>query len=287
MPLFRSLMFVPGNQQRKIDKVKDLASDAIIFDLEDSVPANEKKTARQMVRLALQENNERVNFVRINDVSTPHLMADLEAVIHSGLHGVMLSKADIKDHVIIVDYLLSHLERQNAIEPGTLEIIPLIESASGVHHAYDIATVSTRVKRLAFGSVDYTLDIQAELSDEGAETFYARSQLVVASRAAGIESPIDAVHIRINDKEGLQQSTQMAKRLGYQGKLVIHPDQIEIVNKVFAPTSEEIEYARRIVLAYEEANKAGSAAFQLDGRMIDSPVVARFKKIIELSKETP
>jgi citrate lyase subunit beta/citryl-CoA lyase len=284
MPLFRTLMFVPGNQQRRLDKVKDLDSDAFIFDLEDSVPENEKGTAREMVRKALSDNTERVCWVRVNDVSTSYFMDDLEAVVHSALYGIVLSKADTREQIVIADYLLGHMERKNGLRPGVLEIIPLIESASGIFHAYEIAAASPRVKRLAFGSVDYTLDIQAELSDEGVETLYARSQLTVASRAAGIEPPIDAVHIRVKDTEGLLLSTQMAKRMGFQGKLVVHPDQIAIVNKAFLPTSEEIEQAGRIVLAFEEANRSGLAAIQLDGRMIDIPVVERAKKIIELSK---
>ncbi len=284
-PLYRTLMFVPGNQQRRLDKVKSLQSDAVILDLEDSVPLHEKESARSLVRQTLLgQHAEQVCFVRINDITTPFLVDDLESVVVSSLRGIMLPKADGRDSIFLADYLLTHFERKNGIDPGKLEIIPLIESASGVQHSYEIASACKRVKRLAFGSVDYALDVRAELTDEGTETLLARSQLVVASRSAGIEPPIDAVYFHINDTQGLSKSAEFAKKLGYQGKLVVHPNQIETVHQAFTPSEEEIEQAERIVQAFAEAQRSGLAAIQLDGKMIDIPVVERAKKMTKFRK---
>ncbi|MGG1558608.1 HpcH/HpaI aldolase/citrate lyase family protein [Geobacillus thermoleovorans] len=280
MFLSRTWMFVPGSQERRLQKVKDLPADVLIYDLEDAVAASEKEKARKMVRQALRENAEKVNFVRINDPSTPYFLADLQEIVAEGLAGIILPKAAKKEDVILVDRLLGQLEEGKNLPRGSIRIVPLIESALGLQHAYEIATASDRVIRLAFGSVDFTLDIGAKLTKEGTELLYARSQLVVASRAAGIEGPIDAVYIHIRDLEGLQQETRFAKQLGFQGKMVIHPEQIPIVNKIFMPTAEEVEEAKAIVDAFAEAVAAGSGAIQWNGKMIDYPVAERAKRIV-------
>jgi len=284
MFLSRTWMFVPGSQERRLQKVKDLPADVLIYDLEDAVAASEKEKARKMVRQALRENAERVNFVRINDPSTPYFLADLQEIAVEGLTGIVLPKAAKKEDVILVDRLLGQLEEGKNLPQGSIRIVPLIESALGLQHTYEIATASDRVIRLAFGSVDFTLDIGAKLTKGGMELLYARSQLVVASRAAGIEGPIDAVYIHIRDMEGLRQETTFAKQLGFQGKLVVHPDQIPIVNEIFTPTAEEVEEARGIVSAFAEAVAAGSGAIQWKGKMIDYPVAERAKRIVAQAK---
>jgi citrate lyase subunit beta/citryl-CoA lyase len=283
--LFRTWMFVPGNNERRIEKAKGLNADVIIYDLEDAVALNEKETAREMVRNTLQQNQDRVKFVRVNDLHTAFFSDDLAAVVNAGLSGIMLPKASSAEDIIAADSLITKLEQQNGLKDGSIEIVPLIENALGVYFAYDIAKSSDRVKRLAFGSVDYTLDIQAELSKEGTELLFARSQLVIHSRAAGKESPIDAVFIHIKDEDGLLRDAKLAKQLGFQGKLVVHPDQIHIVNEVFTPTLEEIEEAQAIVVAFDEALQRGLAAIQVGGKMIDYPVAARAKKTVEKAKQ--
>ncbi|GAB7386463.1 aldolase/citrate lyase family protein [Bacillaceae bacterium] len=284
MFLSRTWMFVPGSQERRLQKAKDLPADVIIYDLEDAVAANEKEKARKMVRQALQESVGRVNFVRINDPSTPYFLADLKEVTGKGLAGIVLPKTAKREDVTLVDRLLGQLEEAMNFPKGSIRIVPLIESALGLQYAYEIATASDRVTRLAFGSVDFTLDIGAELTKEGLELLYARSQLVVASRAAGIEGPIDAVYIHIRDREGLRQETQFAKQLGFQGKLVVHPEQIPIVNEIFTPTAEEVKEARGIVAAFAEAVAAGSGAIQWNGKMIDYPVAERAQRIVAQAK---
>jgi citrate lyase subunit beta/citryl-CoA lyase len=237
-----------------------------------------------MVRKAVCNPTDKVNFVRINDAATPFFFEDLQEVACPGLAGIVLPKAASSNQIELVDYLLTQIEQKRNMETGSIQIVPLIESASGLHHAYQIATASKRVKRLAFGSVDFALDIGVQLTKEGTEILYARSQLVVVSRAAGIEPPIDAVYIHVKDAEGFLRDTQLAKQLGFQGKLVIHPDQIGTANQVFAPTAEEIEEAKTIAAAFDEAVATGLAAIQVNGKLVDYPVAERAKRILEQAK---
>ncbi|NRF94372.1 CoA ester lyase [Paenibacillus frigoriresistens] len=283
--LFRSWMFVPGNNERRIEKLKDLNADVVIYDLEDAVSLNEKEKAREMVRYALNQYENRISFVRVNDLLSPFFADDLKAVVTEGLYGIMLPKASKAKDILEADTQITELEQKNGLAAGSIEIVPLIENAQGVYLAYDIAISSDRVRRLAFGSVDYTLDIHAELSKEGTEILFARSQLVVHSKAAGKESPVDAVYIHIKDQDGLLRDAKLAKQLGFQGKLVVHPDQIAVVNGVFSPSQEEIVEAQAIVTAFDEALRSGMAAIQVGGKMIDYPVAARARKILEKAKQ--
>lgn len=282
--MYRSWMFVPGNSERRIEKAKTMLSDVIIYDLEDAVALHEKPQARQMVKLALHDNSNKINFVRVNDPSSSYFPEDLREIMGKGLSGIMLPKAANKEQLAAVDALLTQLESEKDLFQGCIEIVPLIESAIGLYNAYEIASANKRIKRLAFGSVDFTLDINAELTKEGKEILFARSQLVVVSRAARIDPPIDAVFVHLKDHEGILKDARLAKQLGFQGKLVVHPDQIGVVNDVFSPKREEIEEAMVIVNAFEEANSAGSAAIQVGGKMIDYPVAERASRILRQAK---
>jgi citrate lyase subunit beta/citryl-CoA lyase len=284
MSLYRSWMFVPGNHERKLEKAKDLQADVIIYDLEDAVALSEKEKARKMIRKAIADNGNKVNYVRVNDISTPYFLDDVSEVAVAGLDGIVLPKAGKKEDVLLANLLLTQIEQKRNLEQGSTEIVPLIESALGLHNAYEIAASCKRVKRLAFGAVDFTLDINAELTKEGVEILYARSQMVTSSRAAGIDPPIDTVYVHIKDHKGLLTDTRLAKQLGFEGKLVVHPDQINVVNKVFAPTAEEVQEAKAIVAAFDDALYSGAAAIQLNGKMIDYPVAERAKKIVDQAK---
>ncbi|WP_047151802.1 HpcH/HpaI aldolase/citrate lyase family protein [Aneurinibacillus tyrosinisolvens] len=281
MPLWRSWMFIPGNQERKLAKAAQTEADVIIYDLEDAVPIEEKKQARQMVKQALTKKNGRETFVRINDLSTPYFMDDIQEMVGYGADGIMLPKTGKKEDIDLVDYLLRAAEMRHGRKVGETVIMPLIESASGLHHAFDIAKASDRIRCLAFGSVDYTLDVYAELTKEGTEILFARSWLVNVSRAAGIHPPIDGVYVDIQDEEGLKKEAKLIKQLGFQGKLALHPKQNVIINDVFLPSEEEIKLARRITQAFDEAIKQGIAAIQVNGKMVDYPVAMRARKMIE------
>lgn len=279
MPLYRSWLFVPGNQERRLEKAKTLSADVLIYDLEDAVPVKEKLTARLNVEKAIKANNQTKVFVRVNDMSTAYFGDDIKAVVTRELSGIMLPKAEDEDDIFHIDHLLTNLEKRKDLTKS-IEVIPLIESARGLLNAYQIAIASKRVKRLAFGSVDFTLDINAQLSKSGKEIMYARSELIVISRAASIEPPIDGVFTHIKDDEGLRKDIQFAKQLGFQGKLAVHPTQINPINELFSPTPEEINTAEKVVMAFEKALSAGLAAVEVQGKMVDYPVVEQARRIL-------
>ncbi|MEW9673746.1 CoA ester lyase [Ammoniphilus sp. 3BR4] len=280
MALIRSWMFVPGSDSKKIGKVQQLPADVIIFDLEDAVALAEKESARKKVKEALGIETNKNYVVRVNSTDTPYFVDDVKEIVGEGLMGIMLPKSESREQILLLDDLLGKLEKEQGLK-REIEVIPLIESALGVCRADEIASASARVKCLAFGSVDYTLDIDAELTKEGFELLYARSRLVNVSRAAGIQSPIDAVYTDIHDLEGLRKETTFIKQMGFQGKLVVYPKQIGVVNEVFMPSREDIENAQMIVSAFEKSVKEGLGAVQVNGKMIDLPVVERAKRIVE------
>jgi citrate lyase subunit beta/citryl-CoA lyase len=273
-------MFVPGSDSKKIQKIERLPLDVIIYDLEDAVAFTEKELARIQIKEVLEHNPDHFNVVRVNGVNTPFFEDDVRGLVSNMLKGIMLPKSETKEQILQLDELLQQLEEEHhLVQP--IKIIPLIESARGICEAADIAKASSRIKCLAFGSIDYALDIDAVLTKEGFELLYARSHLVNVSRAAGIEQPIDSVYLNIKDPDGLQKETRFVKNLGFQGKLAIHPNQIEVINEVFLPSQEEIDNAQVIVSAYEQAVQNGSGAIQVNGKMVDGPVVERAKRILQ------
>jgi citrate lyase subunit beta/citryl-CoA lyase len=242
---FRTLMFVPGSDARKIAKVFSLAADAVVLDLEDSVALKEKPAARETVREALGARGASRVYVRVNALSTGLLFDDLAAVIRGRPNGIVLPKADSPADLITAAAILAEAERKEGLDPGSVDLIPIVESAAGIARAEGLASSCERVRRLSFGAMDFTLDIGATWDKEGTALHYARSHLVIASRAAGIEAPIDTVYPDIRDTDGLVADSKLARKLGFQGKIVIHPAQVEPVNQVFSPTPEEVAKARR------------------------------------------
>lgn len=270
MYVLRTMLFVPGNDMRKIHKAGTLVSDAIILDLEDAVPLEEKETARIFIRdsLNLVGVSGAMVFVRVNALTTGLLEADLEFVVQEHLHGIMLPKSESPKDILELDQSLDRLELQRNLEKGSLRIIPLIETAKGLLNAPEIASASTRVIALAFGAVDYTREMGISLSPEGMELLYPRSRIAIVARAAEILA-IDTPYTDVLNAEGLVQDTKMAQQLGFKGKLLIHPNQVERVNQVFSPTVEELEYAQRVVREFNQAKEKGIGAISLDGKMID------------------
>jgi citrate lyase subunit beta/citryl-CoA lyase len=283
---FRSLLFAPGNVPRRVEKAMTLAADAVILDLEDAVPISLKASARVAVAEALKQPRRITCYVRVNSLSTGWTIDDLEAVMGKHVDGIVAAKVEHPTDVEKLDWYMAHLERRHCLAPGTVDLIPLVENARGVENVLAIASAVPRVKRLVFGAVDYTADLGVQLSADTPALLYARSRVVNASRAAGLEPPIDTAYLELGNPEGLVRDASTARQLGYQGKLVIHPDQIEPVNRVFTPSDQEIAFARKVVEAFAQAEAAGHAAITLEGgKFVDYPVVHQARRLLRLAAE--
>lgn len=285
MTIYRSMLFAPANDLRKVGKALMLNVDGTVLDLEDAVALSEKTNARNALKEALSLPRRGDVFIRVNSVQTEFILSDLLAAVTEGVKGLVVAKSESAEEIRQVDWLIGKIEKERGLTEGSMEIIPFIESANAIVNAFSIASSSPRVSRMFFGGVDYVLDIGTTFSKGGTELFYARSQLVVASRAAGIEPPIDTVYPDFKDIEGLVADAKAVRQMGFQGKLAIHPGQIEPLNEVFTPTPEEISWAEKIVAVFDEEEAKGQAVFQVDGKMIEYPIANRARRIIALAEQ--
>jgi len=295
LPPMRSLMFVPAHRERMVQRALGLGEfgaselDVAILDLEDGVPPASKDEARRLIADVLGRDPGGaavpLRFVRIRRALSDDGAADLDAVVRPGLAGIMAPKVRRQDEVEWMADRLDALERDAKIAHGTVRIIPSIESAAALLEAPRIAKASARVVGLAFGSEDFALDLGLPTKREGeaADLLYARSATVVAAVSAGKFS-FDGIWPDIEDAAGLRADTLRARRLGFSGKTLIHPDQIALVialvNEIFSPTAAEVEEARRVVRAFDEALARGEGAVALDGQMLDAPVVDRARRVL-------
>lgn len=279
---YRSFLFAPGNHARKVEKVFDCGADHVILDLEDAVAKAEKVATRAAVVAALKRPRRGGAYVRVNAFNTEFCYGDAVAVVGPGLDGIILPMVESREQIVAFDWLVAALERERGLPPGGIDIIPIIETARGIAQAQAIAAAGTRVKRMAFGAGDYTLDLNMEWTLAESELEHARAEMVVASRAAGLEGPIDTVWVHIKDLEGVASSARRARQLGFQGKMCIYPPQVERVNAAFTPTETEIAFARRVVAAFEKAEREGSSSIQLDGFFIDYPIVYKAQRTLDL-----
>ena len=284
MDLMRSLMFVPGQRQKMLDKAFTLALDVALFDLEDGVPPAEKPTARELVSAVLSRPaGGPTRYVRINAVDTQWADEDLEAIVRPGLDGILLPKADTPDDLTRLAQWLDALETTAGLQRGSVRVIAAIESATGLLHAAAIARASPRIAGLMFGAEDFAKDLGLPIvrQAEAAELAYARSAMVVAAAAANVGA-FDGVWPDLRDAEGLRRDTLRARRLGFTGKSLIHPGQIDTINEIFSPTAEDVDYALRVVAAFEEAQARGEGAIAFGGQLIDLPIVERARQTLRL-----
>jgi len=284
MPAYRSFLFAPGNHARKVMKVIGCGADNVILDLEDAVARAEKVATRALVVEALKRPRRGGAYVRVNAFNTEFCYGDAVAVVGPGLDGIILPMVESREQIIAFDWLVAALERERSMPVGGVDIIPIIETAKGIANVRAIAAAGTRVRRMAFGAGDYTLDVNMEWTLAESELEHARAEMVVASRAGGLEAPIDTVWVHINDLDGLASSAKRARQLGFQGKMCIYPPQVELVNRAFTPTEKEITFARRVVAAFEEAERAGSSSIQLDGFFIDYPIVYKAQRTLDAAR---
>lgn len=283
--LRRTMMYVPGSNPGMMKDAHIYGADSIMFDLEDSVSINEKDSARLLVFNALKtldyEGTELV--VRINGLDTPYGLDDLEAMVRAQPDVIRLPKTEIAQDVINVENEITRIEKEAGIPVGKTKMMAAIESALGVINAYEIATASDRLMGIAIGAEDFVTDMRTTRSLEGIELLTARSQVLLAARAAKIYA-FDTVFSDVNNEEGFINETTLIKQLGFDGKSVINPRQIDPVHKIYTPSTKEVDKAIEIINASEEAKEKGSGVVSLNGKMIDKPIIARVQRVIMCAK---
>jgi len=280
--LFRSLVFVPGNNPRFLEKAKSLSADVVCFDLEDSVPDKEKKKARVMIKNALKKRDQYSAsiFARTNSPDSDKIEADLKEIVQKGIDGIVIPKVNSAKELKKIEKTVSSLEKKRKIKG--IRLMPSIESALGVVNCYEIASASKRIDALVFGIFDLLNDMGIEYTKgnpRGAK--YSRYEVPVAAAAAGVAA-IDGIWQDLKDKNGFTKDCQVGKSLGYAGKSVIHPDQIKTIHKIFHPSKPEIAWAKKVCSVYEKSTKKGRGATVVDGKMIDEVHYKWSKAVLEI-----
>ncbi|MBW1703068.1 MAG: CoA ester lyase [Deltaproteobacteria bacterium] len=289
MPVMRSVFYVPGNNEKMVGKAPEITVDLLTLDLEDSIPPAEKPKAREMIREYLKTQREKQLspslYVRINNWETQMTNDDLEAIVYPGLNGVCLAKCGSAENVQRLDWKLEELEQRRGMEAGSVAIQLLIETAKGVINAYPAATASPRVNSLIFGAVDYTKDMRVTLTSEGWEQLYARFHTAVAARAAGCVA-IDCPFVAFKDTEAFDKSSKEGRQMGYEGRMLIHPSQIEPSHVIYTPSAEDVDWAEGVKKIFEEEGIAkGAAAVAYKGKMVDTPVYENALQILRTMEE--
>ena len=293
--LLRSWMFVPGNRQRMIEKSLGVPVGAVMMDIEDGVAPAEKDLARQQIAASLDQvaarlKNEKqfrtpARYVRINAVGHERCKDDLAAIVRQGLEGLVLPKVETPEQVKTVEQLLDRREPEVGLARGSVRLLPALESPRGLFNAYAIASASPRVIGLLFGAEDFSRELSLPLRREGEarDLIYARSALVTAAACAHVQA-VDGVWPDLQDTEGLKVFALQSRRLGFSGMSVIHPAQVEAVNAAFSPTADDIDYARRVLKAFDEANARGEGAVAFGGQLLDLPIIDRARQTLELAE---
>jgi len=293
--LLRSWMFVPGDRQRMIDKALGLDVDAIMMDIEDGVAPQEKENARIQIAAALDRVAERLQaepdyrtparFVRCNQPGSERMVQDFKAAVRPGVEGLVISKVETVDQVRAVEDELGRAEAAQHMPGGEVKLLIAIESPIGLFNAYQIATSSPRIMGLLFGAEDFTREMGLPMRREGeaSDMLYARSHLATVAAAVHIQC-VDGVWVDLNDPEGLKRFAKQARRLGMSAISIIHPSQIEIANAAFTPAKEDIDYARAVLQAFEDARAKGQGAIAFRGQLLDFPIVDRARMTIDLAK---
>ena len=279
----RSLLLCTPTLERHVQSALGSLADAVVLDLETTIAEAEKSEAREVARKVMAGQHRPDIFIRINEIDSPHVLDDLLALQTQGVRGLMLPQAEDRRQIIALDWLLSRLEQRYS-RAGPIEIIPLVETARGVEDLGSVLSASPRIRQATFGVADYAFDTGIRASRDENELAYIRMRLVHASKAAGLQPPIDTVWLDLNDAEGMRQALARSKREGFAGRLCIHPKQAELVNQAFTPTVEEVANALKIVQAFEAAMKNNIAAIRIDGKLVDLPIVRSAQRIIDLAK---
>jgi citrate lyase subunit beta/citryl-CoA lyase len=285
MTPMRTLLFVPAQRQSMVEKAAAIPADVIVLDLEDAVPPNEKDAARSRLRVSIDSLKAagKTVHVRVNHLDTGLTKDDLTAAIGPGLDGLLFPKAQGAAQVRELDVMIRERELHSDVRPGTVALIPMIETARGVLRCEEIAQASTRIAGLALGGEDYAADIGVPRTNEANEFEYARRVIIHCAVAYGLQ-PLDAIYATLHDEAGLLADARYARSIGMKGKYVVHPDQVATVNQVFSPTPQELESARKVVSAYDQAMKDGIGVIDVDGQLVDVPVANRARDLLAYAK---
>jgi citrate lyase subunit beta / citryl-CoA lyase len=273
--MYRTLLFAPGSRAELLTKAQLGAADAMIFDLEDSVPLNAKDEARKNVQQALALGLKKPMYLRISNPRAGDYLADLGVLTNQSLvnvAGVALPKADDAQDIETVSKALQEIEIKAGVAVGSLSILPMIETCLGLRNSFDIAKSSKRVSGMALASAeegDFMVDLGGRWTPRSLALNYPRSKLVVDSRAAGLEWIVDGVFMNLKDTQMLREECLIARELGFVGKMAIHPTQVDVMHEVFSPSAEEIEYARGMIAAFREGEARGVGAVKYQGMMVD------------------
>jgi citrate lyase subunit beta/citryl-CoA lyase len=283
--MLRSLLFVPGNKANMLEKALAVSPDALVPDMEDSVPAAEKANARETIRSFLPRlaASGRPVVPRVNALGTEWLAADLEAVVGPHVLGVSVGKVRNAGDIAAISKLMGTLEQRAGLRVGTLKLVPWIETAEAIVNVAEICRASERIAAVAFGGEDFTNDLGIERLEDESQVAYARQALCVAARAAHVQA-LDTPYFKLRNLDGLRDNALRAKSIGFKGKFAIHPEQTEILNECFSPSAQEIAHAERVVAAFQEAERRGRGSTSLDGWVIDVPVVKRARALLELAR---
>jgi citrate lyase subunit beta/citryl-CoA lyase len=283
----RTALFVPGNRPDRVDKAVNTDADVVIIDLEDAVPYALKAETRPVVREKILDLKNLRVLVRVNALDTPFFRDDLDELVVEDLACIIIPKIEQPEHIREANRLLTEAEAKKGLASGSISLIALIESALGVENAFQITSERTIPKRLftvAFGAADFAQDMGIGMTKTAEESAYPRARLTIACRAAGIDPPLDTPFmIDLKDQKALEADAIRAKQFGFQGKLCIHPNQVDTCNKIFSPTQKEIEYAHKVIVAFNEAEATGTAVIQVDGKFIDPPVVKQARRVVKMA----
>ncbi|WP_017416987.1 citrate (pro-3S)-lyase subunit beta [Clostridium tunisiense] len=282
--LRRTMMFVPGSNPSMIKEAYIYGADSIMFDLEDAVAITEKDSARFLVYNALKtvDYGSTELVVRINGLDTPFGKDDIEAAVRAGVDVIRLPKTERKEDILAVEEVIEAVERKIGREIGSTKMMAAIESPIGVINAYEIASSSKRLIAIALGAEDYVTNMKTKRYANGLELLGARTQIIIAARAAGIYA-IDTVYTEVDNEEGFKNEVELIKQLGFDGKSVINPRQIPLVNQVYTPSPEEIKKSVNVIRAAKEAEERGLGVISLNGKMIDKPIVDRAERVLQLA----
>lgn len=281
-----SMLFVPASQSDKLSKIPLLPGSAVILDLEDAVAHSMKATARENAANAIQAHgSEKPIWVRVNGLETGLLETDLASIVRPGLAGVDLPKVESPEEIHRLSRVLSELEQAAGMAQQAVKVMATIETAKGVGSVDAIAAAAdARLECLGFGTGDFCLDVGIETDSSSPTVIAAKIAVVMASRRAGLNQPHDSVYINFKDPEGLETDTRLGKRLGFFGKHAIHPSQVEVIERVYLPTAAEVEKARRLLAAFEEAEREGKGAIGFDGELVDYPLAERSRRLLALAE---